>query len=235
MIRTPDGELASPLPGGNVLFRVERAVTPMFGFLTFGVHLTGYQVDPLTGVISIWVPRRAKSKPTCVPPLCSIARKEEMYRFPGMLDQTVAGGIPSGLTPFETLVKECQEEASLDASFVEKHARAAGAVSYIRKSETGYIQPEIQYGVSSHSTLSTALASSLARSQSTTSSSRPARPGLDHATTRSKALSCSPTGKLSSAFSPANSSRTAPSSSSTSSCDMDASPPSPTPTFLSST
>lgn len=42
----------------------------------------------------------------------------------------MAGGIPSGMGIFESLVKECMEEASLEAEIVKKYARAAGAVSY---------------------------------------------------------------------------------------------------------
>jgi 8-oxo-dGTP pyrophosphatase MutT (NUDIX family) len=62
-----------------------------------------------------------------------------------MLDQTVAGGLTAGLTPFETLVKECGEEASLEPAFVEKYARAAGLISYVRRNDAGFIQPEVQY------------------------------------------------------------------------------------------
>jgi len=51
-------------------------------------------------------------------------------RFPGFLDNTVAGGIPSGMPVFESLVKECMEEASLGADMVQKHVRGAGAISY---------------------------------------------------------------------------------------------------------
>lgn len=35
-----------------------------------------------------------------------------LFSFPGLLDDTVAGGIPrSGMSVFETLVEECMEEA----------------------------------------------------------------------------------------------------------------------------
>lgn len=53
-----------------------------------------------------------------------------MSRFPGLLDNTVAGGIASGMGVFESLTKECMEEASLEAEVVKKYARAAGAISY---------------------------------------------------------------------------------------------------------
>lgn len=47
-----------------------------------------------------------------------------------MLDNSVAGGIPEGMPPFEALVKESMEEASLAEDLVRKHARAVGALSY---------------------------------------------------------------------------------------------------------
>ena len=55
---------------------------------------------------------------------------ETVPRFPGMLDNTVAGGIPSGMSIFESLVKECMEEASLEDSLVRAHTRAVGSISY---------------------------------------------------------------------------------------------------------
>ncbi len=78
-----------------------------------------------------------------------------------MLDNTVAGGIPSGIGIYESMEKECMEEASLDATLVKKYARAVGAVSYffrcvrtifrrlqanscVRTSQ-GWLQPEIEY------------------------------------------------------------------------------------------
>ena len=55
---------------------------------------------------------------------------DSLCRWPGYLDNTVAGGIPSGLSAFEALVKECMEEASIAAEVVRKHVLAAGAISY---------------------------------------------------------------------------------------------------------
>lgn len=83
-------EIINPgLPGSNIAFRLERAATGLFGFLTFGVHLTGWSVSWLfaghlhkayssslstsayiikDGAYHIWVPRRSPTKPTSVPP-----------------------------------------------------------------------------------------------------------------------------------------------------------------------
>jgi hypothetical protein len=42
----------------------------------------------------------------------------------------VAGGIPNGITPLESMIKECEEEASLAPEVCQKSIRVAGAVSY---------------------------------------------------------------------------------------------------------
>lgn len=87
------------------------------------------------GGLKIWVPRRAPSKQT----------------YPNMLDNSVAGGIAIGETPFTALVREAAEEASLPASLIRASARACGTVSYFHVrdgragGETGLLQPEVQY------------------------------------------------------------------------------------------
>ena len=68
-----------------------------------------------------------------------------------MLDNTVAGGIATGEEPFESLVREAEEEASLPGEFVRQQATYHGAVTYtyIREGraggESGMIQPECQH------------------------------------------------------------------------------------------
>ncbi|KAG8744113.1 hypothetical protein FRC10_010794 [Ceratobasidium sp. 414] len=52
------------------------------------------------------------------------------HRWPGMLDNSVAGGIPYGMTPFESMVKECEEEASLSEDVSRQLLKTVGAVSY---------------------------------------------------------------------------------------------------------
>ena len=51
-------------------------------------------------------------------------------RWPGYLDNTVAGGIPSGMPIFESLVKECMEEANFDPEIIRKYTKAVGSISY---------------------------------------------------------------------------------------------------------
>ena len=83
-------------------------------------------------------------------------------RFPGYLDNSVAGGIPSGMGVFESLVRECMEEASIEADIVRKHTRAVGSISYffryealhreiirqlscrLARTSKGWLQPEVE-------------------------------------------------------------------------------------------
>jgi hypothetical protein len=58
----------------------------------------------------------------------------KLISWPGYLDNSVAGGIPSGLTPLESIIKECAEEASLDENEVRARLRPAGCVSYLTRS-----------------------------------------------------------------------------------------------------
>lgn len=120
-------------PDKKLAFTMERSASPLFGIVTYGVHMTGY-VNTKEG-LKIWVPRRAKNKQT----------------YPGMMDNTVAGGIAAGEEPFECMVREAAEEASLPESLVRPNLIAVGTVSYftIRGAnaggETGLLQPECQY------------------------------------------------------------------------------------------
>ncbi|KAL1845879.1 hypothetical protein Plec18170_009479 [Paecilomyces lecythidis] len=123
-------------PQKEILFHLERSACPLFGVVTYGVHAVAF-VPPQTesDELKIWVSRRAKTKQT----------------YGGMLDCTAAGGVSSGETSLETLVKECQEEASLSPDYVWKHATAGGIVThfYVRDKraggEAGFLQPEGQY------------------------------------------------------------------------------------------
>lgn len=122
---------------GQIVFEIERAASSLFGVVTYGVHMTAYQ-RVRAGVqetLKIWVPRRAKDKST----------------YPSMLDNTVAGGIGVGEGPFESLIRESAEEASLSEAFVRENVRSTGAVTYFHirderaGGETRLLQPECQY------------------------------------------------------------------------------------------
>jgi 8-oxo-dGTP pyrophosphatase MutT (NUDIX family) len=88
------------LVDGPVLGVLDRGALPAFGVIGVGVHLNGL-VRRADGWW-LWVARRAADKKL----------------DPGKLDHLVAGGVPAGLRPWETLVKEAAEEAGLPASLV---------------------------------------------------------------------------------------------------------------------
>ncbi|KAM3560695.1 hypothetical protein MY1884_002795 [Beauveria asiatica] len=122
---------------GELLFSVERAAVGLFGAVRYGVHLTAYVEDTSAAPpgIRIWVPRRAATKST----------------FPGMLDNTVAGGLTTGEDPFECVVREADEEASLPDAVVRAGARPAGALTYmyvteaLGSGEADYVFPEVEW------------------------------------------------------------------------------------------
>ena len=82
-------------PDGPVLAQIDRGALPVFGIEAIGVHVNGL-VERADGP-HLWVGRRAADKAL----------------DPGKLDHLVAGGVPAGLTPAATLVKEAAEEAAI--------------------------------------------------------------------------------------------------------------------------
>lgn len=122
-----------PYTSRKPMLRMERAGSALFGINSYGVHMTIY-VNTVEG-LKIWVPRRARNKQT----------------YGGFLDNTVAGGLSTGEDPFECLVREAAEEASLSEQLVRSNAKACGTVSYFHMRDTkaggeaGLLQPECQY------------------------------------------------------------------------------------------
>ncbi len=118
LARAPTGEMFDVVRpfGARPLAQCDRALLPVFGFPGYGVHLVGYVPGPEGP--QIWIPRRARDR--------AIA--------PGELDNTVAGGIASGMTVAGTLRKEAREEANLEESLVDT-ARPAGALAYFHQEE----------------------------------------------------------------------------------------------------
>ncbi|EIW79655.1 hypothetical protein CONPUDRAFT_106295 [Coniophora puteana RWD-64-598 SS2] len=113
----------------NFAFEMERAAAALFGVVTYGVHMTVYEEGKDGGEVMTWIPTRAKTKQT----------------WPGYLDNTVAGGIPSGMPIFESIVKESMEEASIEESVIRKYARSVGSTSYFHRTTKGWLQPEVEY------------------------------------------------------------------------------------------
>ncbi|KAL8694851.1 MAG: hypothetical protein Q9218_000611 [Villophora microphyllina] len=118
--------------GSNILIKMERSGSPLFGIVSYGVHMTTY-VNTKEGM-KIWVPRRAKGK-----------------TYGGMLDNTVAGGLATGEQPFECMVREAAEEASFSENLVRSNAKPCGTISYFSfrderaGGEPGLLQPEVQF------------------------------------------------------------------------------------------
>ncbi len=82
---------------------IERAAARFFGTTTYAVHLNGI-VKYAGRAPQLWIARRSQTKAT----------------DPGMLDNVVAGGIAWGLSIEETIVKECWEEAGIEAALAGK-------------------------------------------------------------------------------------------------------------------
>ena len=109
---------AAPKFGDPAVFDIERAAVPFFGIRGYGVHINGW-VKTEDGPM-MWIGRRSLTKPT----------------GPGLLDQVVAGGLPSGMALMENVIKECEEEASIHADLA-RQAVSVGTVSYITEREEG--------------------------------------------------------------------------------------------------
>jgi 8-oxo-dGTP pyrophosphatase MutT (NUDIX family) len=83
-----------------VLAQLDRGGLPTFGVRAEGVHLNGLVSRP--DGLWLWIARRAADK----------------HLDPGKLDHVVAGGVPAGLSPWETLAKEADEEAAVPAGLI---------------------------------------------------------------------------------------------------------------------
>ena len=123
-------------PGRELIVDLERSAATLFGIVTYGVQLITY-IEDAEGHISIWLARRAPTKTL----------------FPNRLGVTVGGSLPARETPFQCLIRESQEEASLPADLVSKHAKAVGTIAFVTASETkttsggeaGLIRAETQF------------------------------------------------------------------------------------------
>ena len=105
-------------PDGPVLALLDRGALPSFGVVAVGVHLNGL-VRRASG-LHVWVARRSADK----------------LLDPGKLDHIVAGGVPAGLTPAETLVKEAAEEAAISESLASRAVPVA-VISYAMERAEG--------------------------------------------------------------------------------------------------
>lgn len=119
---------------GNVLVEIERCASALFGIVTYGVQLLCYVNDDRDG-LRLWIGKRSSKKQT----------------YPGMLDCTAAGGLPTGTLPLDAVMCEAQEEASIPYDFTKRNIKSMEPISYfyIRGStaggEIGLLQPEVEY------------------------------------------------------------------------------------------
>ncbi|EGW33067.1 thiamine pyrophosphokinase [Spathaspora passalidarum NRRL Y-27907] len=111
--------------------RIERAFSVLLGVVTYGTHINGYisEQNSSNGKLKMWIPRRAANKPT----------------YPNMLDNMVGGGLGYPYGIWETVVKECYEEAGLSEDFVASHSKCTGVLSYLYGTADGRVQPEVEY------------------------------------------------------------------------------------------
>jgi len=110
-------------PDGPALTTIDRGALPAFGIEAQGIHLDGLVRRPgttPTDGLHVWIARRAATKAL----------------DPGKLDHIVAGGIPAGLGPLETLVKEAAEEAAMPEALA-RGAVATGTVRYAMERPEG--------------------------------------------------------------------------------------------------
>lgn len=114
--------------GANYPVRLERFAAPLFGIASRGAHMTAYVRTP--SGLKIWVPRRSL----------------DLFIYPGMLDTSVAGGVKADHSPFDCIVEEADEEASLPADFLRENLCAVGVLTYVTKNETtGLMQSCVLY------------------------------------------------------------------------------------------
>ena len=104
---------------------IDRASASHYGIKAWGQHLNGYVKR--NNEIHMWIAKRSVKKRT----------------FPGMLDNMVAGGLPFDISLRKNIVKECQEEASLNEDMLYQ-LTSAGAISYCVETPEG-LKPDILF------------------------------------------------------------------------------------------
>jgi 8-oxo-dGTP pyrophosphatase MutT (NUDIX family) len=104
--------------GAAPLVDIERAAARYFGVRTYAVHING--LVQRAGGPTMWLARRSPSKAI----------------DPGLLDNLVGGGIGTGYSAPDTLLKEAWEEAGIPADVAAK-ARPQGSIDICRAQPHG--------------------------------------------------------------------------------------------------
>ncbi len=115
----------APDSAAPALFELERAAARYFGIHSFAAHANG--LVGADGLWRMWLARRSATKAI----------------DPGLLDNLVGGGIASGTTPAQTIIREAWEEAGIGEE-VARRAPCAGWVEICRDRPDG-LQRETIY------------------------------------------------------------------------------------------
>lgn len=127
------------------LFHYHRGVGEFFGLSKYATYLNGFvrdsgatstssntsstssdsssQSSRSGGVSHVWIAKRSRTKKT----------------WPGMLDTIVGGGLPAEISTHENMVKETNEEAGLDPSWVASRLVSAGSICYVTDQRSGLV------------------------------------------------------------------------------------------------
>ncbi|KAJ8060441.1 hypothetical protein OCU04_010768 [Sclerotinia nivalis] len=121
LFSTLHGEHSEPyaIPGAKEPVQLERYAASLFGTVARGAHLTIF--TRVNGEMKIWVAKRSA----------------HLFSYPGKFDTTVAGGVRADESPFETIVHEADEEASLDSALIRSDVQATGVITYMKSTGSG--------------------------------------------------------------------------------------------------
>jgi hypothetical protein len=100
------------------LLEMERAATPLFGVLSYGVNVNG--LVRTDGALDVWVGRRSPNKQV----------------DPNMLDLLAGGGQPLGIGIWDNLQKECWEEAGVPPALA-RLAKPVGIITLLIEAPEG--------------------------------------------------------------------------------------------------
>lgn len=122
-------------PSGELLFSIERSAIVLLGLVSYGIHMVAYTRSEDTGELKLWISKRSM----------------KVAVYPGLLDNTVAGGISTGEIRCDAMVREAHEGASLPPDLVRQKVKACGTLSYLGAltseagGEVGLLQPDIHF------------------------------------------------------------------------------------------
>lgn len=110
------------------LFAFHRGVGGLFGLAQFATHLNGFVRSS---------PSPSASIPAPVSHIWVATRSATKNRWPSLLDSVVGGGLPSGISAWDNMIKEAQEEAGLDPAWTRERLVATGSFTYVLDERNG--------------------------------------------------------------------------------------------------